>query len=195
MRTASANAAAETSSLVADMRKTKKLVLSSVCAALGVICLYLGGIIEVLDMTAAVAASLLVLFAVLEIGYGYAAAVYAMISLLGFLLLPNKSPAIFFLLMFGYVPMTKFFFEKHLGKLSWAAKLTLYNALLLFLTFFAAELVGFSTENEWGIAAEVMMGVYVALANVVYVACDILYKRLSILYLKKFREKIHKLLK
>lgn len=177
------------------MRKTKKLVLSSVCAALGVICLYLGGIIEVLDMTAAVAASLLVLFAVLEIGYGYAVAVYAIISFLGFLLLPNRSPAIFFLLMYGYVPMTKFFFEKHLGKFSWVTKLLLYNTLMLFLTFFGAELVGFSTENEWGIAAEIVMVIYIALANVVYVACDILYKRLSILYLKKFREKIHKLLK
>ena len=189
------NAAAVTSSLAADMRKTKKLVLSSVCAALGVICLYLGGIIEVMDMTAAVAASLLVLFAVLEIGYGYAAAVYALISLLGFLLLPNKSPAICFLLMYGYVPMTKFFFERHLGKFSWAAKLLLYNALLLFLTFFGAEIIGFSTENEWGIAAEIVVCVYIVLANVVYVACDILYKRLSILYLKKFREKIHRLLK
>lgn len=146
-------------------------------------------------MTAAVAASLFVLFAVLEIGYGYAVAVYAIISFLGFLLLPNRSPAIFFLLMYGYVPMTKFFFEKHLGKFSWVTKLLLYNTLMLFLTFFGAELVGFSTENEWGIAAEIVMVIYIALANVVYVACDILYKRLSILYLKKFREKIHKLLK
>ena len=59
----------------------------------------------------------------------------------------------------------------------------------------SAELVGFSTENEWGIAAEIVLALYIALANVVYIACDILYKRLSILYLKKFREKIHKLLK
>ena len=177
------------------MKKTKKIVLSSICAALGVVCLYLGSLLELLDMTAAVAASVLVLFAVLEIGSGYAASVYALISLLGLLLLPNISPAVFFLLMFGYVPMTKFFFEKHLGKFSWAAKLLLYNALMLLLTVFGAELVGFSTENDFGIAPQIVFAVYVFLANFVYVVCDILYKRLSLLYLKRFREKIYKFLK
>ena len=181
--------------LLLTMKKTKKLVLSSICASLGVIVLYLGSFIEVLDMTTAVFASVLVLFAVLELGFGYGGAVYTLIALLGFLLLPNKSSAIFFTVLFGYVPMTKFFFEKHLGKFAWIPKLLIYNALLCAITFLGAELIGFSTENAYGIAPWIVLTVYGFLANVVLVVCDILYKRLAFLYLRKYRDKLKKFLK
>ena len=93
------------------MKHTKKIAIASLCGSLGVICLYLGVILNVLDMTAALLASLLVLFCVLELGYGYAFSVYAIISLLSLLLLPNPSPAWMFIALFGYVPITKFFLE------------------------------------------------------------------------------------
>ncbi len=166
------------------------------CSALGVVILYLGSVLDVLDMSAAVLASVLVLFAVLELGYAYAGAVYALISLLGFLLLPNKSAALFFVALFGYVPMTKFWFEKRLGKiLSWVMKLLLYNVLFGALSFLGAELIGFSTENAYGISPMLILVIYWTAANAVYIVCDILYHRLSFLYIRKYREKIRKLLK
>ena len=110
------------------MKNTKKIAIASLCGSLGVIGLYLGVILNVLDMTAALLSSMLVLFCVLELGYGYAFAVYAIISVLSLLLLPNPSPAWMFIALFGYIPITKFLLEKYLKKLAWIPKILFFTA-------------------------------------------------------------------
>jgi hypothetical protein len=160
-----------------------------------VIFLYLGVILNVLDMTAALLSSVLVLFCVFELGYGYAFAVYAIISVLSLLLLPNPSPAWMFIALFGYIPITKFLLEKYLKKLAWIPKLALFNLLFAAVIFLGGEVLGFSTENQFGISAK---GVYIAffiVGNFLYVMCDILYGRLTLLYFLRFRDKIKKYLK
>jgi hypothetical protein len=146
-------------------------------------------------MTAALLSSVLVLFCVLELGYGYAFAVYAIISVLSLLLLPNPSPAWMFIALFGYIPITKFLLEKYLKKLAWIPKLALFNLLFAAVIFLGGEVLGFSTENQFGISAK---GVYIAffiVGNFLYVMCDILYGRLTLLYFLRFRDKIKKYLK
>jgi hypothetical protein len=177
------------------MKNTKKIAIASLCGSLGVIFLYLGVILNVLDMTAALLSSVLVLFCVLELGYGYAFAVYAIISVLSLLLLPNPSPAWMFIALFGYIPITKFLLEKYLKKLAWIPKLALFNLLFAAVIFLGGEVLGFSTENQFGISAK---GVYIAffiVGNFLYVMCDILYGRLTLLYFLRFRDKIKKYLK
>ncbi len=177
------------------MKKTKILSLAALCASLGVIFLYLGSMLDILDMSAAILASFLVLFCVLELGYGYAGMVYLVISVLSLLLLPNKSPAILFVGLFGYVPISKFFFEKKMKKWAWLPKVLVFNLLFGAIVYFGAELMGFSTENIWGIPAFVFYIVYFIFANIVYVLCDILFTRLSRIYFYRYRDKIRKYLK
>ncbi len=177
------------------MKKTKILSLSALGAALGVVFLYLGSMIEVLDMSAAVLASVLVLFCVLEFGYGYAGMVYLVITVLSLLLLPNKSPAVLFAGLFGYVPMTKFFFEHKMKHFAWMPKILVFNLIFAMIVFFGAELLGFTTDNTFGIPPFVYYIAYFVLANIVYVVCDILYTRLSRIYFYRFRDKVRKYLK
>ncbi len=177
------------------MKKTKVVSLAALCASLGVIFLYLGSVLDVLDMSAAVLAALLVLFCVLELGYGYAGMVYLVITVLSLLLLPNKSPAILFAALFGYIPITKFFFEKKMKKLAWIPKLVVFNLLFGAVVFFGAELMGFDTENAWNIPVFVFYIIYFVFANIVYVLCDILFTRISRVYFYRFRDKIRKYLK
>ncbi len=177
------------------MKNTKKIAIASLCGSLGVIFLYLGVILNVLDMTAALLASMLVLFCVVELGYGYAFGVYTVISVLSLLLLPNPSPAWMFIAIFGYIPITKFSLEKHLKKLAWIFKTLLFNLAFAAVIFLGGELLGFMTENQYGISAS---GVYIAfflLGNFLYVMCDILYGKLVKLYFFRFRDKIKKYLK
>ena len=177
------------------MKKTKILSLAALCASLGVIFLYLGSMLDILDMSAAILASFLVLLCVLELGYGYAGMVYLVNSVLSLLLLPNKSPAILFVGLFGYVPISKFFFEKKMKKWAWLPKVLVFNLLFGAIVYFGAELMGFSTENIWGIPAFVFYIVYFIFANIVYVLCDILFTRLSRIYFYRYRDKIRKYLK
>ncbi len=146
-------------------------------------------------MSAAILTAMLVLFAVLELGFGYAGTVYLVTSVLAFLVLPMKTPAVFFAGLFGLIPITKFFFDRKLGRLSWIPKLIIFNALFLAIVFLGAELVGFTAENIWGIPPYAIYIAYFVFANLVYVLCDILFARLARLYFFKFRERIKKYLK
>ncbi len=178
-----------------DMKKTKRLTLSALCTALGVVVLYLVSMIEVLDMTAAMIASILVFFCVLEIGYGYAGAVYLSVTLFSLILLPNKSSAVMFAGIFGYMPITKFFFEKKMKKLAWIPKILIFNLFFGAIMWFGMELLGFTPENTFGIPPYVYTIVYLVLANAVCILLDILYGRLSRVYFYKYRDKIRKYLR
>ena len=177
------------------MKNTKKTVLASLCASLGVICLYLGVFFNIMDMTAAMIASFLVLFCLMEMGYAYAFAVYFIISILSLILLPNTSPAWMFILLFGYIPISKFGFERIFKKIAWIPKLLLFNALYAAVIFLGGAFLGFTTENQFGIPPYVVYIVFFLSGNFLYLLCDILYERLVRLYIVKIRDRIRKYLK
>lgn len=174
------------------MKKIKKIALSAVLSALGVVFLFFGSLIDVFDLSAAILASLLVLFCVVEIGYSFAASVYALISILSFLLLPNKAASLQFICLFGYLPITKFLFERLGPRIAWLPKLLLFNGVCLLLMCFGRELMGFSGENDLGLDPNLFLWCYLAMGNVGFVLCDILYGRLLSLYFKKYRNKFRK---
>ncbi len=87
--------------------KTKALAFCAVLSALGVIILYLGSIIEVLDLSMAAISSLLCAITVIEIGGAYPYLVYVVTSVLSLLLLPQKFGAIIYALIAGYYPILK----------------------------------------------------------------------------------------
>ena len=168
------------------MKKTTRITLCALLAALGVVILYLGALVNVLDISVSILASFLILFCVAEIGYSWAAAVWLITAILSLLLLPNKAPALLYTALFGYMPVTKFLFER-LGKwVAWIPKLVLFNAAAVTVGYFGWELLGFTTENRFGLSAGWMMAAYLILANVVFIVCDVLYTRLVLIYLKKY---------
>ena len=177
------------------MRKTKALSIAALCASLGVVFLYLGSVLSVLDMSAAILSSILVLFCVLELGYGYSGMVYLTTAVLSLLLLPNKSAALLYAGLFGYAPIIKFFFEKKMKRFAWIPKLFVFDLIFAIAIFFGADILGFSVENAFGIPPFVFYIAYFVLANVVYVLCDILFGRLSRAYFYRYRDKIRKYLK
>ncbi|MBQ2988295.1 MAG: hypothetical protein IJD59_04245 [Clostridia bacterium] len=178
------------------MRKTKKIALTSLCAALGTVFLSVGVLLNVLDMTAALLASFLVLFSLLEMGYAYALALFAVTSLLSLILMPQASAPWMFLLLFGYIPISKFGFEHLLGRIfSWIPKLVIFNGVYAVMIFLLGELLGFTVENAFGIPPHFIYIAFFAVGNLVYLLCDILYGRLARLYMVKFRERFSRYLK
>ena len=112
--------------------RTKKLAFSAIVTALSVVFLYVGALLELLDVTAAALASFCVLWVTVEFGKRWALAVYAASSILALLLLPTKLPAVLYVGLFGYYPPLKAFYEQKLhGALVWAAKLATTNAAVL----------------------------------------------------------------
>ncbi len=149
-------------------KKTKYLTISAMLCALGVVFLALGSLIEVLDITVAVFVSLLGVYAVIEMGGTYPWLIWIVTSLLSLLLLPQKTPAIFYALFAGFYPILKEKLEKRsrpvclVCKLA-AAHLSLGAIYLVFRIFLPDQLdMG---ELWW----------FPLLLYVMYIACFLLY--------------------
>ena len=176
-------------------RKTnfdKRMVVAGVLVALSVIILYLGSAIEVLDLTMSAIVSLLVVVIVIEMGYNYAWLTYLATSILSLLLLPQKTPAIFYTCFMGFYPIIKSYVER-IGSafVRWTVKLITGNVaiglMFLLMSLFVPE------EFEGG----VIVVITYALALLAFIMYDIALTKLITFYFRILREriKIYKFLK
>ena len=175
-------------------QKTKKLTASALLAAMGVAILFLGSVVQTLDLTAAALASFFCIFAVIELGGAYSWMIFAVTGFLSVILMPYSMSGWFYLLFFGYYPILKEKFERLKLPISWLVKMILLNVALAisiitasfifyggnmfesFITMFGAE--------DWGLYAAI--GIY-ALVNVTFVIYDLALTRLISLYIFKLR--------
>lgn len=94
------------------MKTTKKLTLSALLTALSVIFMSLGAIFEVFDLSACAIASLLVVFAFVELGSPYTYLVWLSSTLLIFIFFPGSVLFLEYFLVFGIYPIIKGYIEK-----------------------------------------------------------------------------------
>ncbi|MBQ7383790.1 MAG: hypothetical protein IJV72_03255 [Clostridia bacterium] len=165
--------------------KTRKLTICAMMSALGVVTLYLGSLIEVLDISMAVIASLFVIFTVIEYGGAAPWAVYAVTGVLSTVLLPNKFPAAMYLLFFGFYPILKEKIERLSSRVwQWVIKEAVFNLALVILMFVARWLLFIEAD-----IITVIWAVFFLLANGTFVIFDIALTRLISLYVFKLRRK------
>ncbi|MGM9682003.1 MAG: hypothetical protein ACI3XQ_00235 [Eubacteriales bacterium] len=166
---------------------TKRLTVCAMLGALGVVFLLLGSFIEVLDMSMAVIASLTGVIAVIEYGGAAPWLIYAVTGTLSLILLPQKFPAVMYVLFFGYYPIIKEKLERIKKKPPvWALKMLIFNA-----AFAAIYFVGKQLLVPEGSSFALKVAFFV-LANVAFVLYDIALTRLISLYILRLRKKIFK---
>ena len=68
--------------------KTRRMTACAVLCGLNIVIMYLGTVIEVLDLSASVVASLACIFAVIEMGGSFPWLIYAVTGVLSLILLP-----------------------------------------------------------------------------------------------------------
>jgi len=167
--------------LTQTRRTTKNLVLSAIFAALGVVILSLGSIIEVLDLSVCAAASLLIVVSVIEIGYYWPFLTYLVTAVLSALLLPNKFCAVVYILFAGLYPIFKAMFERLHYVISWILKFSFFNTTLLLIIVFTVYVLHL---EDTGMGFEILL---ILTANGVFLLYDFVLTRLITLYLVKFR--------
>ena len=174
-----------------NTRKTRVMALSSLFVALGVVILYLGCFLEVVDLTVAAVAALLVLLAVIEISQGTAAMIWIATSILAFLLLPNKFIAVEYACLMGVYPLVKAFAERLPVVISWVIKLLFVNLALAVMVVLGHFVFAYPIESAWLMAATFL------LATVTGVVFDIALTKLLTLYLMRLRSmlRIERLMK
>ena len=174
------------------MKETKKLTLSAILTALGVVIMLLGAVIEVLDLSVGAIASLIVVFVFVEIGKPYHWLVWICTSLLTALIYPGSALWVEYLLIFGIYPILKSYIEKLPRWSRWPVKLAYINAVVAFLAFAMEKLLGipfFEDEGAW------MRALFWILLNVAFVLYDFFLKVLLRAYFVKYRERILSMIK
>ncbi len=170
----------------------RQLTVCAMLTALGVIFLGIGSLLEVLDISMAVIASICVIITVIEYGKGAPWMVFAATAILSFLLIPNKLPSIFYTLFFGFYPIIKEFLEKkkvYTGKvLCWLIKEIIFNICLAvilclyFLLFFQNELI-FPIPTHW------LIVIVVLLCEGIFILYDIALTKMITFYVIKLRHR------
>ena len=156
-------------------------------SALGVVLLYMGSIIEVLDISMAVLASLACIIAVIEYGKSAPWAIYAVTSVLSLILLPNKTPAVFYAIFFGFYPILKEKFEKRSKAVCWVLKEIVFNICLLLMAA-AAYFLTTMGENTL-LQMPTFIAIVIILAELVFVLYDIAMTRLISFYIISLRHR------
>lgn len=165
----------------------KKLAVCAMLSALGVVLLYLGSLIDILDISMAAIASLLCIIAVIEYGKGAPWMIYGVTSILSLLLLPNKTPAAFYAIFFGFYPILKEKFEKQRKLVCWVLKEAVFNVALVLLLLISIFLLGL-TDNM--LVNPITVTILVVLAEAVFVLYDIALTRLITFYFVRLRSRL-----
>lgn len=165
--------------------RTKYLTVSAMLVALGVILLGLGSLINTLDLTVAALASILCVWAVIEMGKTYAWMIWLVTSFLAILLLPQKAPGCFYLFI-GLYPILKEQLERLPRAVEWVLKIVIFHAMIalcwLVLRIFVPEEA--ALEFGW-----LLLATY-ALVLVAFLLYDYALTKLISFYLQKLQKRI-----
>ena len=165
---------------------TRKLTTCAMLSALGVVLLWLGSVVEVLDLSMAAIVSLFCIFAVIEYGGGAPWMVFGVTGILSLILLPQKTPAIMYVLFFGYYPILKEKFEKRPRAVSWILKEAVFNVALAVLLVISHFTMFISADLGSTIYLYI---VFAAVAELAFPLYDIALTRLISLYIYKLRSR------
>ena len=171
---------------MAMREKTKKLTVSAMLAALGVVLLYLGSLVDVLDISMAAVVSLCAVFAVIEYGGAWPWLIYLVTGLLSLLLLPNRSPAVLYLLFFGYYPILKEKLERRSRVVSWVLKELVFQLALALMLAIGHFFLNMSEGAE----PLYYYASFALIAEIAFPVYDIALTRLITLYLVQLRKRL-----
>lgn len=164
------------------LKKSKKIALCAILSALSVLVLFVGAVIDVLSMTMAAVAALLVAVVMIEVGDPYPWLVWAVTSALSLILLPNKLPAIMYFLFGGIYPILKERFERLHYVIAWILKFSSFNAALLIIIWISKSIF-YLNDSEIDFTVPVII-----LGNIAFLLCDFALSKILLLYLVKIRK-------
>ena len=155
--------------------------------AIGVIILALGSLFEVVDLTVAVLASFLCIWAVIELGGIYPWMVWIVTSVVAFVILPIKTPALFYAIAFGFYPIIKEKAEKKRTVISWIIKLVTFHVSMALMVLGLWLLTPALFEGTLQIL--LLIGFYVA-CIAIFIIYDIALTRVITFYFARLRHRL-----
>lgn len=172
-----------------------KIALCGVIAALSVVIMFFTGVIPTATIALPALAGCMLIPVVAELGLAWGGGVYAVCSLLSFLLAPDREAVLFYVLFFGYYPVLVGLFGRIKSRaVQMAAKLVVFNAAVIVETLISIYVLGIPWENISFLGAATPV-VLLALANIVFVLYDRALGGIIAMYFVKLHDTVRKMLK
>ena len=169
------------------MKPVRALTLSSVLAALSVLLLFLGSLLDVLDLGMVMVASFFVALLVIECRGVWPYLLYAVVSVLSFLLMPGRFVVLEYALFGGIWPIVKYWCEKLPRPFARLLKFGSGNLLALGAGWLGLAFFGLEVP-----AAIWLRVLTVVLWELVFLLYDLLLTRLIILWCVKYRHRFRR---
>lgn len=177
------------------MSKSGKIALGGLLTALGVVLMFLIGLIPIGTYALPAIAGVLLIVAVIEIGAKWAWMIYAAVAVLSLLFAADKEAALLFVLFFGYYPVLKSFLERISNKvLSWISKFAVFNVAVVACFFLAVNFLQLP-EDSFTVFGIYLPWVFLILGNAVFLIYDIALSGLVATYVEKLHHRVTKTLK
>ena len=173
------------------MRTSFKVSLGGVIAALGLVLMFLTSLIPVGTYAFPAFAGMLLAVIVIEIGYGYAFAVYAACALLSFLLITDKEAALLYAIFLGYYPIIKSLIERLRNRIiQYVIKLIVFNTTMVGAYFIAIELLSIPQES-FSIMGVSLPWLFLVIGNAAFLLYDLCVTRLVTIYMIQWHKKLN----
>lgn len=177
------------------MSKSGKIALGGLLTALGVVLMFLTGLIPIGTYALPAIAGVLLIVAVIEIGAKWAWMIYAAVAVLSLLFAADKEAALLFVLFFGYYPVLKSFLERISNKvLSWISKFAVFNVAVVACFFLAVNFLQLP-EDSFTVFGIYLPWVFLILGNAVFLIYDIALSGLVATYVERLHHRVTKTLK
>ena len=177
------------------MSKSGKIALGGLLTALGVVLMFLTGLIPIGTYALPAIAGVLLIVAVIEIGAKWAWMIYAAVAVLSLLFAADKEAALLFVLFFGYYPVLKSFLERISNKvLSWISKFAVFNVAVVACFFLAVNFLQLPVDS-FTVFGIYLPWVFLILGNAVFLIYDIALSGLVATYVEKLHHRVTKTLK
>lgn len=183
---------------------TRRMVTCAILCALSVVMLGIGTVLEIIDLTAAAMAAVIVLLVYLSYGARYALLSYAVTGVLGVMLMPQSLAVWSYVGLMGYYPVIKSRLDKFPRVFGWLVKLLLFVAVmavcLVIFHFLVFGGEGSLTDSFLRLFDEeegktLMAWAVLGLSLFTYVIFDLMLDRLRIVYEIRFRRRVEKWMK
>ena len=165
----------------------RRLTFSALMTALSVLMLYLGGFVEVLDVSMAALSGIVMQISVLETVQGWTWAQYAGGCILALALMPFNFAGWCYFFLYGYYPIVKYLIEYHIHKRP--IRIAIKGAICVLSGAAMYLILRFLIQIEDGSnPLFILLGVLFAGIFVIY---DLLLTRISWMYVTKLKPKLH----
>lgn len=167
------------------MQSAKTIALCSMMAVLSVVIMILGGVLGLGMYASPMIAGFCIMYIGREYSAKYQWLVWAAVSLLSFILVPNAEENLMYLCFFGLYPVLWPGFEKLPIKLRWICKLLYFNLMVIAVEALVMLVLVPETMGTGMLIALLLMG------NVIFLCYDFLIPRADKLfqkYLGKFKK-------